>query len=158
MSSHTLILGYLTGGVLRGVFVATLVSLVTYFIGGNLELRHPFWALVILLEVSLFFALLGFLNGLLAKDFDDINFIPTFFLTPLTYLGGIFYSMDMLPPWWQLLSHFNPVYYMISSFRYALIEAGEDTIMLTFIFLPLLLTLLYFASYYLVQKSSALRH
>jgi ABC-2 type transport system permease protein len=114
-----ILLGYTLGGVIRGVITATLVLLVScLFI--TLDIKHlPFTYLVIIL-ISTTFSLAGFTNGMLAKTFDDVMLVPTFILSPLTYLGGVFYSIDMLPPLWHKIVWLNPIFYMVDLLRYAM--------------------------------------
>ena len=114
-----ILLGYTLGGITRGVITATLVLLVsTLFI--TFDLKHlPFTYLIIIL-ISSIFSLAGFTNGMLAKTFDDVMLVPTFILSPLTYLGGVFYSIDMLPPVWHKIVLLNPIFYMVDLLRYGM--------------------------------------
>lgn len=116
--------GYISGAVLRGVVIGTLVFLSAYFFE-TIHVAHPFLALFVMIMTSVLFALVGLVNAIYAKKFDSINIIPTFFITPLTYLGGVFYSVTLLPPVWQTISHFNPVFYMINGFRYSLLGFSD---------------------------------
>lgn len=119
-----IMLGYVIGGVLRGLVIAVIITIVTRFFV-PLELTHPFITLVFILLSATLFALLGFTNALYARRFDEIAIVPTFVLTPLTYLGGVFYSLSMLPPFWRALSKFNPIVYMVNGFRYGMIGVSE---------------------------------
>ncbi len=124
MHYSLLLLGYTLGGVLRGVIVAILVYITaSFFI--DLELANIPMTLLIVILVASLFALAGFTNGMLARTFDDVALIPTFILGPLTYLGGVFYSTAMLPPIWQKISLFNPIFYMVNSLRQAMIGHQE---------------------------------
>ncbi|KTC99304.1 ABC transporter permease [Legionella geestiana] len=120
MHYSLLLLGYTLGGVLRGLIVALLVYAVSGFFTG-FELAHPMLSLLVVLLVAGLFSLAGFTNAMLARTFDDISIIPTFVLTPLTYLGGVFYATSMLSPFWEKLSHFNPILYMVNALRYAML-------------------------------------
>jgi ABC-2 type transport system permease protein len=123
--SHFLLLtGFVMGGVIRGLIVALLVFIVSAFFV-TINFAHLPLTLFIVLLVSSIFSLAGFTNALFARTFDDVMLIPTFFLTPLTYLGGVFYSIQMLSPLWRSLSHFNPIWYMVSALRYAMIQVEE---------------------------------
>ncbi len=116
--------GYICGGVARGVIVGVVVTMVALFFT---DLRmHSLWitAMVVLLT-SVLFSLGGLLNGIFARSFDDISIIPTFVLTPLTYLGGVFYSIGMLPPFWQKVSLANPILYMVNAFRYGILGVSD---------------------------------
>ncbi len=122
-----ILLGYTTGGIIRALVVALLVTAVACcFI--PLELTHPIVTVVMMFLVAALFANAGFLNAMLARNFDDIMIIPSFVLTPLTYLGGIFYSIDMLPPFWEMLSQINPIVYMINGFRYGMLGQSDISV------------------------------
>ena len=114
-----LIAGFVGGGVVRGVLVGTLVLLVSlFFTGLDLTIYNALIILGFALLTSLVFALAGLVNGIYAKSIDGINIVPTFVLTPLVYLGGIFYSVHTLPDWWQAITYANPLFYLINGFRY----------------------------------------
>ncbi len=112
-----ILLGFVTGGVARGLCVGIAVTLVSLLFT-DFSVHHPVVVLLVALLTSCLFALAGLINGIFANSFDDISIIPTFVLTPLTYLGGIFYSIKLLPELWQNLSLINPILYMVNSFRY----------------------------------------
>jgi ABC-2 type transport system permease protein len=115
--NYIILLGFITGGVARGLAVGVAVTAVSVFFA-EIRVHDLFVAISIILMTSVLFALGGFINGIFARSFDDISIIPTFVLTPLTYLGGIFYSIKMLPELWQHVSLANPILYMINTFRY----------------------------------------
>jgi ABC-2 type transport system permease protein len=115
--NYLILLGYISGGVARGLTVGLAVTLVSLFFS-KLQV-HNVWVLVsTVLLTSILFSLGGFINGVFARSFDDISIVPTFVLTPLTYLGGVFYSISMLPAFWQKISLVNPILYMVNAFRY----------------------------------------
>ena len=124
MSYATIILGHVAGGVLRGLLVGLLVTAVALFFT-RLEVQHPLITVSIVLLSSVVFALAGFINAVFAKKFDDISIIPTFVLTPLTYLGGVFYSISLLPEFWQHVSLANPILYMVNAFRYGILGTSD---------------------------------
>ncbi len=126
MPNCLIILGYVTGGVLRGLVVALIVSLLGMFFSG-VHILHGFLALITCILCATLFSLAGFLNGLFARKFDDTVILTTFILTPLIYLGGVFYSIQNLPPFWQKVSAFNPVAYIIDLFRYAYLGIGTPS-------------------------------
>lgn len=136
-----ILIGYVVGGVVRGVIVATLVFFISALFVTLDWHRAPMTLLVVIL-VSILFSLAGFLNGMLARNFDDVAFVPTFVLTPMTYLGGVFYSVSMLSPFWEKITHANPVFYMVTAIRHAMIAQEETNItfaMIVIVFMVLAL-------------------
>lgn len=127
MSNAAIIIGHVSGGVIRGLMVGALVTLIaTGFT--RLHVQHPLITLSVVLLSSTVFALLGFVNAVFAKKFDDISIVPTFVLTPLTYLGGVFYSISLLPDFWQRVSLGNPILYMVNAFRYGILGISDISI------------------------------
>lgn len=150
------IAGYVSGGVLRGMTIATLVMVVASFFT-NVTMAHPGIMLLFALLTSVLFSMVGLLNGVFANSFDGISIVPNFVLTPLTYLGGVFYSITMLPPFWQSVSHWNPILYMVNGFRYGFL--GVSDVSVTFA-AGLLLTLtvgLFVYTWYLFKTGRGLR-
>ncbi|MFY7697824.1 MAG: ABC transporter permease [Legionella sp.] len=131
MHYSLMLLGFTLGGVLRGIIVATLVFLVSAFFV-DINMQHLPLSLLIVVMIATLFSLAGFANGLLARNFDDIAIVPTFILGPLTYLGGVFYSPNMLSGVWQKLLYLNPIFHMISSFRQTLIGQQNQDIDMIF--------------------------
>jgi ABC-2 type transport system permease protein len=123
--------GYISGGIVRGLAVGLVVTLVALFFT-RLPVVHGFAILSAVLLTSVVFSLGGFVNALFAKNFDHISWFPTFVLTPLTYLGGVFYSVTMLPPWAQVVSHLNPILYMVSAFRYGFLGESDVDLRLAY--------------------------
>jgi len=119
------------GGILRGVLVGSVVTIVSLFFT-RLALTHVFAVISAVLLTSMVFALGGFINALFAKNFDQISWFPTFVLTPLTYLGGVFYSITMLPGWAHIVSHANPILYMVSAFRYGFLGTTDVDLRLAY--------------------------
>jgi ABC-2 type transport system permease protein len=126
-----IVCGYVVGGILRGVLVGAVVTVVALFFT-RLSLAHVFATLAAVLLTSIVFSLGGFINAMFAKNFDQISWFPTFILTPLTYLGGVFYSIKMLPDWAQVVSHLNPILYMVNAFRYGFLDASDVDLRLSF--------------------------
>ncbi len=122
-----ILLGYVLGGIIRSIVVAVLVTLVTLFFI-PLKIYSVSLLITTVILVSSLFALAGFTNSIFARTFDDIMLIPTFILTPLTYLGGVFYSSNMLSPFWQTISSYNPIFHMVNAFRYAMIGSSDTSI------------------------------
>jgi len=116
--------GYVAGGVARGVIVGIVVTIVASFFS-DLSIHSFGITFLVFVLTSVLFSLAGFINGVFANSFDDISIIPTFVLTPLTYLGGVFYSMSLLPEFWQTVSMVNPVLYMVNAFRYGLLGVSD---------------------------------
>ncbi|MBA2657806.1 MAG: ABC transporter permease [Tatlockia sp.] len=148
MHDSLLLLGYVLGGMLRGTLVALLVFIVACFFI-KLEVHHVTMTILVVLLVSAIFSLAGFANAMVARDFDDVMIIPTFVLAPLTYLGGVFYSTSMLPPFWQTISHFNPILYMVNALRHAMIDKHEVNILNSIIIICS--TLIFLVAYNLIQ-------
>lgn len=119
-----ILLGYVGGGVARGLMVGGLVTLVSLFFT-RLNIHSVMVTVTVVVITAVLFSIGGFINAALARNFDDISIFPTFVLTPLTYLGGVFYSIDMLPPFWRTVSMANPVLYMVSAFRYGILGVAD---------------------------------
>ena len=119
-----IILGHVAGGVVRGLMVGTLVAAVALGFT-KLDVAHPFIMFSMVVLTSIVFSLAGFINAIFAKKFDDISIVPTFVLTPLTYLGGVFYSISLLPEFWQKISLANPILYMVNAFRYGMLGQSD---------------------------------
>ncbi|HSN01599.1 MAG TPA: ABC transporter permease [Rudaea sp.] len=124
MPSWTILAGYISGAVLRGFMVGVIVLGISLFFT-KIHLYHPFVTLSTFVLAATIFGLLGFVNAIFARKFDDIAIIPTFILTPLTYLGGVFYNVAQLPSPWKEISHLNPILYMVGAFRYGLLGVNE---------------------------------
>lgn len=153
--THVIIAGYVGGGVARGLCVGIPVTAVSLFFV-PFGFTRLFVALTLLLTAVLF-SLAGLLNAVFAKTFDDISLIPTFVLTPLTYLGGVFYSLTLLPPFWQGLSHLNPIVYMISGFRFGFLGINDVPLATTFAVLVVFIVAFYLLCWSLIQRGRGLR-
>ncbi len=154
---HLLILaGYVAGGVVRGLFVALIVTLLSLFFT-RLHLMHVGIVVFTVLLTALLFSLCGFINAIYAKSFDDISIIPTFVLTPLTYLGGVFYSIHMLAPLWQRLALLNPILYMVEAFRYGVLGSSDVSVAIALSLLIGLNIGLFFYAWTLLRRGTGLR-
>ncbi|GKX55099.1 transport permease protein [Leminorella grimontii] len=154
--THIIILGFVGGGVARGICVGILVTLVSLFFV-PLEI-HSWWVIAAtLLLTSVLFSLGGLVNAVFAETFDDISIVPTFVLTPLTYLGGVFYSLTLLPPVWQMVSKVNPIVYMISGFRYGFLGITDVSLAMTFGVLLAFTAGFYLLSWWLISRGRGLR-
>lgn len=116
--------GYIIGGVLRGLITGIIVTIIALSFT-HLKLQHPVITIFVIMNAALLFAIAGFINGLFAKKFDDVSFVPTFIITPLTYLGGVFYSITLLSPMWYRFSLVNPILYMVNAFRYGILGVSD---------------------------------
>lgn len=123
--------GYVGGGVARGMAVGLAVTLVSLFFT-DLVLHNIAVTLAVVVLTSILFSLGGFINGIYANNFDDISIVPTFILTPLTYLGGVFYSIELLPDFWQGMSQINPILYMVNAFRFGFLGVTDIPLWLAF--------------------------
>ncbi len=116
--NYIIIIGYVAGGVIRAALVGAIVFAISLFFT-SIAVQHIFFGIFFALLAAVLFSLAGLLNAIFAKNFDDISIFPTFVMTPLIYLGGVFYSIQMLPPFWSGVSQLNPILYMINGFRYS---------------------------------------
>lgn len=148
--------GYVAGGVLRGVLIGALVTGVAMFFT-PLQVAHPFMMAAVVLVTAVVFALAGFINAVFANKFDDISIVPTFVLAPLTYLGGVFYTVDLLPGVWRDLSMANPILYMVNAFRYAMLGVGDVDLGTAWIMMLAFLAVLYGIAMHLLNKGHGLR-
>ncbi len=148
--------GYISGGILRGVLVGGVVAGISLFFA-PLNIQNPLLAMAVVLLTATLFALAGFINAILAESFDDISIIPNFILTPLSYLGGVFYSVDMLPPIWQHISMGNPILYMVNAFRYELIGVSDVDVSLAFLMTGGFILLLTLFSLWLLRRGTGIK-
>ncbi|MBD1576567.1 MULTISPECIES: ABC transporter permease [Vibrio] len=153
---HILILGFVMGGVVRGLLVGALVTCVSLFFV-DLQIHHWFIIISTVFLTSIVFSLGGLINAVFATTFDDISIIPTFVLTPLTYLGGVFYSINLLPEFWQHVSKINPIVYMVNAFRYGFLGVSDVGIVTSFSVLFVFIAALYAVAYGLISKGIGLR-
>lgn len=151
-----IVLGFVGGGLARGLVVGGAVAAVSMFFA-DLDWRHPLITLAVVVLTSVLFALAGLINAIFAKSFDDISVVPTFVLTPLIYLGGIFYSIKMLPSFWQTVSLFNPILYMINAFRYGILGVSDIDIRFAFLIILLFIAVLFGYSLWLLRRGTGIR-
>ena len=151
-----ILLGYVTGGVLRGLSVGFIVTLVS-LLYTRLSLHHVGMTVLVVALTSALFSLAGFINAFFANSFDDISIVPTFLLTPLTYLGGVFYSISLLPEFWQKVSLINPILHMVNAFRYGILGVSDIHIGTALMLMALFVVVLYFFSYRLLVRGTGLR-
>jgi ABC-2 type transport system permease protein len=151
MPNWTILLGFIVGGVTRGVLVGLVVVAVS-LIFTTFEIVNIPLTLFSILITSILFSVLGLINGVYAKTFDDISIIPTFVLTPLIYLGGIFYSIEILSEQWQFLSKINPILYIVNFFRYAMLGTSEIDPLSGFVLICIFTISFFMLAYYLLLK------
>lgn len=156
VANYTLLTGYLLGGVVRAFITGFMVFVVSFiFIRPTIE--HPFIVLLFGLLTAIVFALGGFLSGLFAETPNDTNLFVTFVLTPLTYLGGVFYSLDMLPPIFKIISYANPIVYMVDGFRYGFYGFSQTNVLSGILFLVAVIAVLAGINLYLLKKGKGIR-
>ncbi len=151
-----ILLGYVAGGVTRGLLTGLIVTLVSLFFT-QLQIHNLAVTVSVVFLTSVLFSLGGFINAVFAKKFDDISIVPTFILTPLTYLGGVFYSISLLPDFWQWASMTNPVLYMVNAFRYGILGASDINIWTAYSLILFFIALLGSFSLYLLHRGTGLR-
>ncbi|HYB33372.1 MAG TPA: ABC transporter permease [Steroidobacteraceae bacterium] len=156
LPNWVIIAGYATGGIVRGVLVGLAVTAVS-LIFTHLHVHHLLVVFTALLLTSLTFALGGFLNALFAKNFDQVNWIPAFVLTPLTYFGGVFYSINLLPDWARSLSYANPILYMVNAFRYGFLGVSDVHVGGAFALMAAAAVLLFAAAVALMNLGTGIR-
>ncbi|AQZ95354.1 ABC transporter permease [Halopseudomonas phragmitis] len=156
VSPHVILLGYTLGGVARGLAVGLIVTLMSLFFT-RLQVEHVWLTIAVVFFTSLVFSLGGFINAVFARTFDDISIIPTFVLTPLTYLGGVFYSIHLLPEFWQKVSLINPILHMVNAFRYGILGVSDIGIGTALALMALFTVILYGYSYWLLVRGTGLR-
>jgi len=128
MPNWTILLGFIIGGVTRGVLIGFIVYMVSLFFYPAFEVVNPSLTLLVLFLTAILFSLMGFINAVFADSFDDISIIPTFILTPLIYLGGVFYSINILPEFWRNISMANPMLYVVNTFREGMLGVSDVSI------------------------------
>ncbi len=149
--------GYVSGGICRGLIVGFVVALISMLFA-QIAVLHPGLMLLVAGLTATLFSLAGFINAVLAESFDDISIIPNFVLTPLSYLGGVFYSVDMLPGFWQTVIMGNPMLYMVSAFRYGMIGVTDVDIRLAIVMISGFIMLLTGFSLYLLHKGIGIKN
>ncbi len=156
LPSWVIVSGYIAGGVVRGLLVGTGVTIVSLLFT-HLHVQHPVIVVAAVLLTSITFSLGGFLNALYAKNFDQVNWIPTFVLTPLTYFGGVFYSVTLLPAWAQKLSYVNPVLHMVNAFRFGFLGVSDVDIRVAFSLMIGAAVALFVTAVMLMNRGSGIR-
>jgi ABC-2 type transport system permease protein len=148
--------GYVAGAVLRGLMVGVIVLAIAMCFT-RVQIPHPLVTLATVLLGATIFSLAGFVNAVYAKKFDDVAIVPTFILTPLTYLGGVFYSVKLLPQWAETATHLNPVFYMVNAFRYGLLGVSDVPVWIAFALMAFFVVTLGTLGLWLLKKGVGLR-
>ncbi|MBT3530134.1 MAG: ABC transporter permease [Gammaproteobacteria bacterium] len=154
--NYVILSGFIVGGMARGLAVGAIVTVMA-IIFSDMEIQYPLITISVVLMTSIVFSLAGFINALFANSFDDISIIPTFVLTPLIYLGGVFYSSQLLPQFWQVVSKMNPIFYMVNTFRYGILGTSDVDITWAFMMLGVFIVILYSSCIFLLRKGTGLR-
>lgn len=156
MPSWVILAGYVAGAVVRGLLVGVIVMAIAMLFT-PVRLPHPFITIASVVLGATIFSLAGFVNAVYAKKFDDITIVPTFILTPLTYLGGVFYSVKLLPEWAQTLTHLNPIFYMVNAFRYGLLGSSDVPVWTAFALMLLFVAGLSALGLWLLKRGIGMR-
>jgi len=156
LPNWVIVAGYATGGLVRGTLVGVAVTVVS-LIFTHLQVQHFAVVVAALLLTSLTFALAGFMNAMFAKNFDQVNWIPAFVLTPLTYFGGVFYSVSLLPDWARSLSYVNPILYMVNAFRFGFLGVSDVDVGAAFALMGTAALTLYAAAVVLMNRGAGIR-
>lgn len=151
-----IVLGFATGGIARGLCVGLAVTLVSLFFT-HLHMHNILVVITTALLTAMLFSLAGLVNAIFANSFDDINIVPTFVLTPLTYLGGVFYSISMLPQIWQHVSMVNPILYMVNAFRSGVLGVSDIPLLVSYSIILFFIVALFMFNMLLINKSTGLR-
>jgi len=154
--NYIILSGFIIGGVARGLAVGVIVTTMSLFFA-DLSIQNPIITVTVVLLTSIVFSLAGFINALFANNFDDISIIPTFVLTPLIYLGGVFYSVQLLPPFWQIVSQLNPIFYMVNTFRYGILGSSDVDVSWAFLILVVFVVVLYSSCIWLLRRGTGIR-
>jgi len=154
--NYIILLGFSAGGLARGLIVGAAVTAVSVFFT-DLQIHSYVVVISIIMMTSILFSLAGFINAVFANSFDDISIVPTFVLTPLTYLGGIFYSINMLPEFWQTVSLFNPILYMVNAFRYGFLGISDTSLLHSYLIISISIIFLYTFCLYLLNSGKGIR-
>jgi ABC-2 type transport system permease protein len=156
VSNVVILAGYITGGILRGLLVGFVVAFIAMLFSEVIVQNFTITLLIALMTATMF-SLAGFINAQLAESFDAISIIPNFVLTPLSYLGGVFYSVSMLPSVWQIISMGNPILYMVNAFRFGFIGVTDVDIQLAFMMTGGFIVLMVVFSLFLLHKGTGLK-
>ena len=156
LPNYIVIWGFVIGGVARGLSVGLIVTVMALFFT-HLHVHNILVTVTIVLLTAMLFSLGGLINAVYARSFDDISIVPTFVLTPLTYLGGVFYSISLLPPFWEAVSRFNPIVYMVNGFRYGILGISDIRLSVAYGMIILFVVILYSWAHWLLKRGVGIR-
>lgn len=156
VTEFVILSGYIVGGMARGLAVGAIVTILALFFT-DLTVHNWFVTISMVFLTSIVFSLAGFINAVYAESFDDISIIPTFVLTPMIYLGGVFYSVDLLPDFWASVSQLNPILYMVNGFRYGILGVSDVGLLQAYIMLGIFVVSGFLFSLYLLTRAERLR-
>ncbi|UXZ53126.1 ABC transporter permease [Halomonas sp. 7T] len=156
MPNWVILSGFILGGMARGLGVGLIVTLVSLFFT-RLTVEHPLLTVLVVVLTSALFSIGGFINALFANKFDDISIVPTFILTPLTYLGGVFYSISMLPDFWQGVSMLNPILYMVNVFRYGFLGVSDIPVVWALMAILAFIVVLFMVALTMLERGKGIR-
>jgi ABC-2 type transport system permease protein len=156
VSNWIIIAGFVGGGVVRGMLVGIIVTIVSLFFV-DIHIHNLLIILITLFLTAVLFSTAGLINGIFANSFDDVSIVPTFILTPLTYLGGVFYSLSLLPEFWQWVSKINPIVYMVSGFRFGFLGVSDISFYVSLGILIVFNALLLGWAYSLISRGVGIR-
>jgi ABC-2 type transport system permease protein len=154
--NYLIVLGYVGGGMARGILVGIIVTILSLFFV-DIQIHNLAIIILTVILTSMLFALGGLINAVYAKTFDDISIIPTFVLTPLTYLGGVFYSLTLLPGFWQNVAALNPIVYMVNAFRYGFLGISDVSLLLALAVVLGFIVVMFSFALYLINRGVGLR-
>ncbi|AFT69871.1 ABC transporter permease component [Alloalcanivorax dieselolei B5] len=156
MPAHVILTGYMVGGIARGLMVGGIVTVLSLFFT-HLTLQHAWITLSVVVMTAALFSLGGFINAVFARNFDDISIIPNFVLTPLTYLGGVFYSLELLPDFWRTVTLANPIVYMVNAFRYGILGVSDVNVYTSLGTIALFVLGFYILALWLLHRGTGIR-
>ncbi|WP_189471774.1 ABC transporter permease [Litchfieldella qijiaojingensis] len=156
MPNWVILAGFVIGGMVRGLGVGLIVTLVSLLFT-RLSVQHPLLTVGVVVLTAALFSIGGFINALLANKFDDISIVPTFVLTPLTYLGGVFYSISLLPGLWQGVSMLNPILYMVNVFRYGFLGVSDIPVGLAMAAIVAFIVVLFGVALWMLERGQGIR-
>ncbi|MBV1959501.1 MAG: ABC transporter permease [Pseudomonadales bacterium] len=156
LPNYIILTGYILGGVSRGIIVGIIVTIMSLFFS-DLVVENVWITIIVVFLTAVLFSIFGFINAVFANSFDDISIVPTFILTPLTYLGGVFYSINLLPDFWRSVSMANPILYMVNTFRYGILGVSDIDVTWAFVAIILFIVGFYMYALHLLNSGRGIR-